>query len=114
MNLASEPGEHDSRELVRALRKLPHGEPPADFARQVASAAQGGLQWWERCWLLAPGFACVPASWYLAQYHRDAWAASVASLTALLPDASHLNWLLAASACLALSWVFTKLRPAHP
>ena len=116
MNAAADADDQATRALVRALRTLPDGEPPADFADrfagQVARAAGDRRKWAEGWLLLAPGIAFIPAAWYAAALDGDAWRAAAASLSSLLPGASTANWWLAGAACLALSWVFAQLRPS--
>lgn len=112
MNHPQEPFDPLAPRLVQALRKLPHGEPPADFAGSVVRAAERRAKTGERWLLLAPGAAFVPAALYAVARFGDAWAASLGAMGPMLPDGSGANWLLATGACLALSWVFAQLRPA--
>ena len=117
------------REVARALRRSP-GEPPADFAASVVasvaglapagsanavpargpvSAAGDGL--FER-WVLRAGAAVLGiALVYAIARFGDAARDGFAAIVAMLGGSTALNWLAAAGACMALSWVFAQGEP---
>lgn len=117
------------RQVAQALRRSP-GEPPADFAASVAasvaglapaasahavtargpvSAAADGL--FER-WVLRAGAAVLGVGLvYAIARFGDAARDGFAAIVALLGGSTALNWLAAAGACVALSWVFTQGAP---
>lgn len=120
------------REIAHALRRSP-GEPPADFAASVAALAaapgastpaaasaaaardasaspaiEGVLERWVlRGGALVLGLAFVYA---IARYD-DAWREGFGAMVALLGGSTALNWIVAAGACMALSWAFTQGEP---
>lgn len=109
------------REVARALRRSP-GEPPADFAATVvasvaalapapgpASAAADGL--FER-WVLHAGAAVLGGAFvYAIARYGDAARAGFGTIEAMLGGSTALNWVVAAGACMALSWAFTQGEP---
>ena len=105
------PDPFDTR-LRNALRELPHGQPPADFARAVVQAAEGRARRLERLCLLLPALAFAPAAFFAGARYGDAWAASFAPVLAAFGGANALNWIAATGACLALSWVLSQVQPA--
>lgn len=118
------------REVARALRRSP-GEPPADFAASVAasvaalakpapasavsaadpspSTAAEGL--FERAVLRAGAAVLGLALVYAIARYGDAWRDGFGALVALLGGSTALNWVMAAGACMALSWAFTQGEP---
>ena len=99
--------------LRQALRDVPHGEPPLDFAHAVAVRAEAHRDASERWWMLAPPLAFVPAALYAVVRQGDAWASGFATVLAAAGGGTFANWALATGACLALSWVVAQLRPAR-
>ena len=98
--------------LRQALRELPHGQPPLDFAHGVAARAEGRAAGSERWWMLVPALAFVPAAIYAVARYGEGWAAAFAPVLAIADAATVANWALATSGCLAVTWVLGKLRPA--
>lgn len=117
------------REVARALRHSP-GEPPADFAASMAALVEGAAparpagaaagaregegrieRWLLRALAVVLGAAGIGA---LAVYGQ-AWIGSfVDGFDAVAPalgGTTALNWVLAAGACMALSWAFTQGAP---
>jgi hypothetical protein len=118
------------REVAQALRRSP-GEPPADFAASVAALAaahastpaaagadatgasvstpiEGVLERWVlRGGALVLGLAFV----YAIAHYDEAWREGFGAMVALLGGSTALNWIVAAGACMALSWAFTQGEP---
>lgn len=119
------------REVARALRHSP-GEPPADFAASVAAlaaaapvpstdassvaalgrASSAGREdllehWLLRAFAMVLGGAFVYA---LARYGA-LWREGFEAIAPVLGGSTALNWLVAAGACVALSWAFAQRGP---
>ena len=118
------------REVARALRRSP-GEPPADFAASVAasvaalatpaqaravsaadaspSALADGV--FERSVLRAGAAVLGLAFVYAIVRYGDAWREGFGAIAAVLGGSTALNWVVAAGACMALSWAFMQGEP---
>jgi hypothetical protein len=118
----------DWRAVAQALRRSP-GEPPTDFAASMAAmvqgaaeapatatlgaAAAGGSEGRVERWLLRALVVVLGATGLgvLAVYGR-AWLGSMATgfdaIAPALGGATAFNWMLAAAACVALSWAFAR------
>ena len=96
-------------QLRAALRGLPHGAPPPGFAAAVAREAARRASLGERLWLLSPGVALVAATAYVVAEYGASWTGSLAPLWQAIGGATALNWSAATAACLALSWVLSRL-----
>lgn len=123
------------REIAQALRRSP-GEPPAGFAASVAaavaaqaavahasathadsmpaasgSAAAAAEGVFER-WVLRAGAAVLGlALVYAIVRFGDAGREGFGAIVAMLGGSTALNWVVAAGACMALSWAFTQGEP---
>jgi len=113
------------REVAKALRRSP-GEPPADFAASMAALAvadgagvgagapapEGRVEHWLlRALTVVLGLSCIGA---LALYGGEWLGGVLDGFDAIIPAVggpTALNWALAAGACMALSWAFTRGMP---
>lgn len=109
------------REVAQALRRSP-GEPPADFAASVAALASAEAagaaasesrieRWLLRALAMVLGLSSIGA---LAIYGGE-WLRGVRdgfdAIVPALGGSTAVNWVLAAGACMALSWAFTQGAP---
>ena len=106
------PDPFDTR-LRNALRELPHGQPPAGFARAVVEMAERRARRVEKWCLLLPALAFTPAAVYAVARYGDALASGFTPVLEAVGGGNALNWIAATGACLALSWVVAQLRPAR-
>jgi hypothetical protein len=111
-------------DVARALRRSP-GEPPAGFAASIVALAAAEAvpartaptpearieRWLLRALAVVLGVSCVAA---LAIY-GGAWLGGIGDgFDAIVPavgGAAALNWMLAAGACVGLSWAFARSAP---
>lgn len=109
------------REVARALRRSP-GDPPADFAASVAALAEAAPAPWrdgmlER-WMLRVlaavlGVSSVVALWFYGGDWVDGVAGAFDALVPVMGGPAAVNWVVAAGACMALSWVVARSTAAH-
>lgn len=113
MNPRNDPDARFDAQLRDALRRMPHGTPPLDFARTVAVAARVRGHRGDRWWLLSAALVFVPAVLFAIAHDRGAWAGTFAPLLRMAGGAEgSLEWVAAAAACVALTWALSRLRPA--
>ena len=107
------------RAVARALRRSP-GEPPADFAASVAAlagarpvrAADGLVErWMLRVLAAVLGVSSVGALWFYGGDWLGAVRVGFDALVPLLGGPTALNWVVAAGACMALSWLLARGAP---
>ena len=115
------------RDVARALRVSP-GEPPADFAMSVAAIAEaasahapaatarGGEGRIERWLLRTLSLVLAAIGIGVLATHGNDWFGSVPggfeAIAAVLGGSTALNWVLAAGACMALTWMFARGAPS--
>lgn len=104
-------GDRRDAMLSRALRTMPVSQPPEGFATSVArlaetraaAAGDGRLEQVLQQWLFAA--MAIGALVAMLVYGDAIWRASVDLL-----GSGAMHWILAGSACLALSWLATGLQ----
>lgn len=107
---AMDPAADSYRRVARALASARHCEPPADFAATVVSQVAIRGAWVERALLRGLVLVLAVASVIVtALYLAPWWRAVQGALTG-----GALQWVVACTGCLALSWMVGQLRLPRP